>query len=126
MRLPISLKIFSITLALLLLMVVVTWLSVLNFRQLNNQVRALADTYLPLQQQVASVEILIRQQMVHMERVMAGMEAAKPDPAYLEKESTGFDMRGINADQIIDSSLRMLGEAEAQQDISDGEESDDD
>ncbi len=117
MRLPISLKIFSITLALLLLMVVVTWLSVLNFRQLNNQVRALADTYLPLQQQVASVEILIRQQMVHMERVMAGMEAAKPDPAYLEKESTGFDMRGINADQIIDSSLRMLGEAEAQQDI---------
>ncbi|KAB2322256.1 HAMP domain-containing protein [Betaproteobacteria bacterium SCN1] len=117
MRLPISLKIFSITLALLVLMVIVTWLSVLNFRQLNNQVRALADTYLPLQQQVASVEILIRQQMVHMERVMAGMDAAKPDPAYLEKESTGFDMRGINADQIIDSSLRMLAEAEAQKDI---------
>ncbi|OZA13400.1 MAG: hypothetical protein B7X94_02430, partial [Hydrogenophilales bacterium 17-62-8] len=71
MRLPISLKIFSITTALLVLMVVVTWLSVLNFRQLNNQVRALADYYLPLQQQVASVEILIRQQIVHMERVMA-------------------------------------------------------
>ena len=117
MRLPISLKIFSITLALLVLMVIVTWLSVLNFRQLNNQVRALADTYLPLQQQVASVEILIRQQMVHMERVMAGMEVVKPDPAFLEQESTGFDMRGINADQIIDSSLRMLAEAEAQQDI---------
>ena len=117
MRLPISLKIFSITLALLVLMVIVTWLSVLNFRQLNNQVRALADTYLPLQQQVASVEILIRQQMVHMERVMAGMEIVKPDPAFLEQESTGFDMRGINADQIIDSSLRMLAEAEAQQDI---------
>lgn len=117
MRLPISLKIFSITLALLVLMAIVTWLSVLNFRQLNNQVRALADTYLPLQQQVASVEILIRQQMVHMERVMAGMEVAKPDPAFLEQESTGFDMRGINADQIIDSSLRMLAEAEAQQDI---------
>ena len=68
MRLPISLKIFSITTALLVLMVIVTWLSVLNFRQLNNQVRALSDYYLPLQQQVASVEILIRQQMVHMER----------------------------------------------------------
>jgi len=114
MRLPISLKIFSITLALLVLMVVVTWLSVLNFRHLNNQVRALSDWYLPLQQQVASVEILIRQQMVHMERVMAGMEAARPDPEYLAKESNGFDMRGVNADQIVDSSLRMLGEAEAQ------------
>ncbi|MFP5404608.1 MAG: HAMP domain-containing protein, partial [Gammaproteobacteria bacterium] len=117
MRLPISLKIFSITLALLTLMLVVTWLSVLNFRNLNNQVHALSDYYLPLQQQVASVEILIRQQMVHMERVMAGMEAAQPDADYLAKESTSFDMRGINADQIIDSSLRFLGEAEAEQGI---------
>lgn len=117
MRLPISLKIFSITTALLVLMVVVTWLSVLNFRQLNNQVRALSDWYLPLQQQVASVEILIRQQIVHMERVMAGMEVAKPDPEFLAAESNGFDMRGVNADQIVDSSLRMLGEAEAQKDL---------
>jgi adenylate cyclase len=117
MRLPISLKIFSITTALLALMVVVTWLSVLNFRQLNNQVRALSDYYLPLQQQVASVEILIRDQMVHMERVMAGMEVAKPDPEFLAKESNAFDMRGINADQIVDSSLRMLNDAEAEKGI---------
>jgi class 3 adenylate cyclase len=117
MRLPISLKIFSITTALLVLMVIVTWLSVLNFRNLNNQVRALSDWYLPLQQQVASVEILIRQQMVHMERVMAGMEAAQPDPDYLAKESNGFDMRGVNADQIVDSSLRFLAEAEAEKGI---------
>jgi adenylate cyclase len=117
MRLPISLKIFSITTALLILMVVVTWVSVLNFRQLNNQVRALADYYLPLQQQVASVEILIRQQIVHMERVLAGMEVAHPDPEFLANESNGFDMRGINADQIIDSALRLLNEAEAKKDI---------
>ncbi len=117
MRLPISLKIFSITTALLVLMVVVTWLSVLNFRQLNNQVQALSDYYLPLEQQVGSVEILIRDQMVHMERVIAGMAAAHPDPEYLAKESTAFDMRGINADQIIDSSLRMLHEAEAEKGI---------
>ncbi len=117
MRLPISLKIFSITTALLVLMVIVTWLSVLNFRQLNNQVRALSDYYLPLEQQVASVEILIRDQMVHMERVIAGMAATHPDPAYLAKESNAFDMRGINADQIVDSSLRMLHEAEAEQGI---------
>lgn len=112
MRRPIRLKIFSITLVLLALMVVVTWLSVLNSRQLNNQVRALSDVYLPLQNQVASVEILIRQQMVHMERVLLGMEAARPDAAFLAKESEGFDARGVNADQIVDSSLRMLGEAE--------------
>jgi adenylate cyclase len=117
MRLPISLKIFSITLALLVLMVVVTWLSVLNFRHLNNQVRALSDYYLPLQEQIASVEILVRQQMVHMERLLAGMEAKNPDKAYLAQESNNFDNRGINADQIIDSSLRMLEGARAAQDI---------
>jgi class 3 adenylate cyclase len=117
MRRPIRLKIFSITAALLGLMVIVTWLSVLNFRQLNNQVRALSDYYLPLQQEVASVEILIRQQMVHMERVLAGMEAAHPDAAFLAKESTDFDSRGINADQIIDSALRQLAEADHARDI---------
>lgn len=117
MRLPISLKIFGITSALLALMVIVTWLSVLNFRQLDNQVRALSDYYLPLQQQVASVEILIRQQMVHMERVMAGMEAARPDPEFIARESNLFDMRGINSDQIIDSSLRMLAEANAAREV---------
>jgi adenylate cyclase len=113
MRLPISLKIFSVTSALLVLMVIVTWLSVANFRQLNGQVAALADDYLPLQQQVASVEILIRQQMVHMERVMAGLDAARPDREFLARESNLFDLRGINADQIIDSSLRLLAEAQA-------------
>jgi class 3 adenylate cyclase/CHASE3 domain sensor protein len=117
MRRPISLKIFSVTLALLLLMVVVTWISVLNLRLLNNQVRALSDYYLPLQQQVASVEILVRQQMVHMERVMARLVAAAPDPAFLEEENRNFDNRGINADQIVDSSLRLLKEADADRDI---------
>jgi class 3 adenylate cyclase len=117
MQRPIRLKIFSITVSLLGLMVIVTWLSVLNFRQLNNQVRALSDYYLPLQEQVASVEILIRQQMVHMERLLAGMEAARPDPEYLANESGNFDNRGVNADQIVDSSLRMLGEARAAKDI---------
>jgi adenylate cyclase len=117
MRRPIRLKIFSITAVLLVLMVLVTWLSVLNFHQLNNQVRALSDYYLPLQQQVASVEILIRQQMVHMERILAGMEAARPDPEFLARESDGFDARGVNADQIVDSSLRQLAEADADRGI---------
>jgi adenylate cyclase len=117
MQRPIRLKIFSITMALLGLMVIVTWLSVLNFRQLSNQVRALSDYYLPLQEQVASVEILIRQQMVHMERILGGMEAARPDPEFLQKESGNFDNRGINADQIVDSSIRMLAEARAAKDI---------
>lgn len=117
MRRPIRLKIFGITLVLLILMVIVTWLSVLNLRSLNDQVRALADYYLPLNEQVASVEILIRQQMVHMERILAGMQAAPPDAEFLAKEGRAFDLRGINADQIIDSSLRLLEQARTERSI---------
>lgn len=111
MQRPISLKIFGITTALLLLMVVVTWLSVFNMRRLNHEVKALSDYYLPLEQQVASVEILIRQQIVHMERLMGAMNLPHPDPKALEQESSLFDQRGINADQVIDSSLKLLAEA---------------
>ncbi len=117
MRRSIRLKIFGITLVLLILMVIVSWLSVLNLRSLNNQVRALADYYLPLNEQVASVEILIRQQMVHMERILAGLAAERPDAEFLAKEGRDFDLRGINADQIIDSSLRLLGQARADRSI---------
>ena len=113
MRSPISLKIFGVAAALLLLMLAVTWLSVLNFRQLNREVSALSDHYLPLEQQLASVEILIRQQMVHMERLLAEMKAAEPDADFLLRESDDFDARGVNADQIVESSLSLLAEAEA-------------
>jgi adenylate cyclase len=117
MRHPISLKIFSVTLALLLLMVVVTWLSLLNFRQLNNQVSALSDYYLPLEQQLASVEILIRQQIVHMERLLAAYASRDPDPEFIAKENEDFDSRGINADQVVDSSMRLLAKAKASEAI---------
>lgn len=111
MQRPISLKIFGITTALIMLMVLVTWLSVFNMRRLNYEVKALSDYYLPLEQQVASVEILIRQQTVHMERLLGAMNLASPDKAALEEESSLFDQRGVNADQIIDSAINLLAEA---------------
>ena len=51
MRRPISLKVYSIALGLLVLMVVVTGLSARNLRILNNEVAALAGDYVPLDQQ---------------------------------------------------------------------------
>ena len=51
MRRPISLKVYSIALGLLVLMVVVTGLSARNLRILNNEVAALSGYYVPLDQQ---------------------------------------------------------------------------
>jgi len=115
MKRPISLGIFGVAVALLVLMVAVAWISVVNFRQLNSQVRAMSDYYLPLEQQLASVEILLRQQMVHMERILAELGKANPEPDVLAKESEGFDNRGINADQIVDSSRRLLSQTQQAQ-----------
>ena len=89
MKRPISLRIFSVAAVLLMLMVVVTWLSVLNFRQ----------------------------QMVHMERRLAEYSKSAPDQKFIAGESGLFDDRGVNAGQIVDSSLRLLAKGEAATDI---------
>jgi adenylate cyclase len=109
MRRPISLKVYSIALGLLVLMVVVTGLSARNLKILNNEVAALSGYYVPLDQQVGSVETLVRQQVVHFERILLLMQLR--DRAALEQEKRLFDERGVNADQIIDSSVRLIDQA---------------
>jgi len=112
-RRPISLKVYSIALSLLVLMVIVTGLSAHNLRSLNNEVAALARYYIPLDQQVGSVETLVRQQSVHVERILLLLQAARLDKAAIEAETKLFDQRGINADQVVDSSVRLIEEAMA-------------
>jgi adenylate cyclase len=111
MQRPISLKIYSIALGLLVLMVVVTGLSARNLKILNNEVAALSGYYVPLDQQIGSVETLVRQQVVHFERILLLMQARDRDRAALEQEQQLFDERGVNADQVIDSSLRLVEQA---------------
>ena len=111
MQRPISLKIYSITLSLLVLMVVVTGLSARNLRNLNNEITALSSYYIPLDQQVASVETLIRQQVVHLERILLLMQSRERDRATIDEEKELFDQRGVNADQVIDSSVRLIEQA---------------
>jgi len=110
-RRPISLKVYSIALSLLVLMVIVTALSARNLRSLNNEVAALARYYIPLDQQVGSVETLVRQQTVHVERILLLLQAVRPDKAAIDAERRLFDQRGVNADQVVDSSLRLVDEA---------------
>ena len=108
MQRPISLKVYSIALALLALMIVVAGLSARNLRSLNNEIKALSEYYIPLDQQMGSVETLIRQQTVHLERILLLQRLGGSDKAAFEDEKKLFDDRGVNADQVIDSSLRLL------------------
>jgi adenylate cyclase len=117
MRRPISLKVYSIALGLLVLMVVVTELSARKLKILNNEVAALSGYYVPLDQQMGSVETLVRQQVVHFERILLLMQARDRDRAALEQEQRLFDERGVNADQVIDSSLRLVEQALTSHDV---------
>ena len=117
MRRPISLKVYSIALGLLVLMVVVTGLSARNLKILNNEVAALSGYYVPLDQQIGSVETLVRQQVVHFERILLLMQARDRDRPALDQEQRLFDERGVNADQVIDSSLRLVEQALASHDV---------
>ena len=108
MQRPISLKVYSIAASLLVLMIIVTGLSGRNLKSLNNEVMALSGYYIPLDQQVGSVETLIRQQGVHLERILLLQRLGGQDKAELEQEQKLFDDRGVNADQVIDSSIRLL------------------
>ncbi|MGH8649027.1 MAG: adenylate/guanylate cyclase domain-containing protein, partial [Burkholderiales bacterium] len=75
----------------------------------------LSGYYVPLDQQIGSVETLVRQQVVHFERILLLMQAR--DRAALEQEQRLFDDRGVNADQVIDSSLRLVEQALASRDV---------
>jgi len=118
MRRPISLKVYSITLSLLVLMVVVTALSTRNLSVLNNEIAALSRYYIPLDQQIGSVETLVRQQIVHVERILLLLRLRQQDKAAIEEEKKLFDQRGVNADQIIDSSVKLVNEALAAKEVS--------
>ena len=111
LRRPIRLKVYSIALGLLALMVLVSALSAHNLKSLNNEVAALEKYYLPLDQQVSSVDTLIRQQNVHLERILLLQQLSPGDKASIRRESELFDQRGVNADQVIDSSVRLVTEA---------------
>jgi len=111
LRRPISLKVYSIALGLLALMVLVSALSAHNLGRLSNEVAALEKYYLPLDQQISGVDTLIHQQNVHLERILLLQRLSPGDKASIQRESELFDQRGINADQVVDSSLRLVNEA---------------
>ncbi|HZC80660.1 MAG TPA: adenylate/guanylate cyclase domain-containing protein [Nitrospiraceae bacterium] len=110
MRRPISVKIFSIALGLLVLMAIVTVLSARNLSKVNNEVLALSEYYIPLEQRLASVGSHVRDQIIHLERLLQLHRMKSLSPA-IEQEKRLFDEKGGQADQEIDAAVRLVQEA---------------
>jgi adenylate cyclase len=113
MRRPISLKIFSIALGLLALMGIVTGIGAFNLRKVNDEVQALSDYYIPLEQSMSRVEIALRSQINHLERLLL-LEQSRPRNAKaIDDEISQFEMRGKDLQQEVDSSSNLVAQAVA-------------
>jgi len=110
MKRPISLKIFSIALGLLVLMGLVSGLSARNLRQVKNEVLALSEYYIPLEDRMASVGSAVRDQIIHLERLLQ-LQRANAPPAAIEQEHRLFEEKGAQVDQVVDASELLVKNA---------------
>lgn len=69
-RWPISTKIFGVSVVLLVLMIVVTLLTSMNFRRVGEQLSLLSDYYIELDQLVGDVRIETLREVIQIERVL--------------------------------------------------------
>jgi class 3 adenylate cyclase len=97
MRPTISVKIFSIALGLLILMAVVTGLSALNLKRVNNEVLALADYYIPLEQRMGAVQSALRDELIQFYRLMQLLREKSTDVQTLGEER---QLLGVKAAQV--------------------------
>ena len=111
MKRPISIKIFSIALGLLVLMAIVSGLSSRNLSKANNEILALSTYYIPLEHRMASVKNHVRDQIIHMERLLQLREVKTPDMAAVEQERQLFEEKGTQADQEVDAALSLVDQA---------------
>ncbi len=110
MKRPISLKIFSIAIGLLILMGIVSGLSARNLNKINREVSALSEFYLPLDQRLASVGRHVRDQLLHLERLLQ-FHQTKASPAALEQEKRLFAETGAHVEQEIAAAQRVVQDA---------------
>ena len=97
-RRPISVKIFGIALGLLALMAVVTSLSERNLRKVNNEIEALAEYYIPLSHLISKMEVDVRSQIIHLERLVLLQQFQQVDAAALKQEKSSFEEKGKDVD----------------------------
>jgi len=108
MRPTISVKIFSIAVGLLVLMAIVTGLSGLNLRKVNNEVVALAAYYVPLEQRMGHIDSAVRDELIHLGRLMQLYQAKSDDMKTIEEEKQQLEEHAGKVDQEVAEALRLV------------------
>ena len=108
MRPTISVKIFSIALGLLVLMAIVTGLSAMNLKKVNNEVVALAAYYVPLEQRMDHIDSAVRDELIHLGRLMQLYQAKSDDMKTIEEEKRQLEEHAGKVDQEVAEALRLV------------------
>lgn len=110
-RFPISWKIFGIALGLLILMTAVTGLSSWKLTRVQQEVEALADYYIPLTELVNKMELHLRQELIHLERIVLVQQFQHVPLATLKPEQESFEAKGRDVQADVASALQLLTKA---------------
>ncbi|MEP6601146.1 MAG: hypothetical protein ABJB49_04975, partial [Nitrospirota bacterium] len=108
MRPTISVKIFSIAVGLLILMAIVTGLSGLNLKKVNNEVVALAAYYVPLEQRMDHIDSAVRDELIHLGRLMQLYQAKSDDVKTIEEEKRKLEEHAGKVDQEVAEALQLV------------------
>jgi adenylate cyclase len=108
MRPTISVKIFSIAVGLLILMALVTGLSGLNLKKVNNEVVALADYYIPLEQGMGAVQSALRDELIQFYRVMQLLREKSTDVQTLAEERQLLKAKAAQVNQEVAEAIQLI------------------
>jgi adenylate cyclase len=108
MRPTISVKIFSIALALLALMALVTTLSAMNLKKVKNEVLALADYYIPLEQRMGAVQSALRDELIQFYRLMQLLREKSADGQTLGEERQLLELKAAQVNQEVTEALQLI------------------
>jgi adenylate cyclase len=108
MRPTISVKIFSIAVGLLVLMAIVTGLSGLNLKKVNNEVVALADYYIPLEQRMGAVQSALRDELIQFYRVMQLLREKSTDVQTLAEERQLLQAKAAQVNQEVAEAIQLI------------------
>jgi len=117
MRPTISVKIFGIALGLLVLMAIVTGLSALNLKKVNNEVLALADYYIPLEQRMGAIQSAVRDELIHVGRLMQLLREKSADVNTLGEERQLLEEKATQVNKEVADAVQLIEKALASSEI---------
>ena len=111
LKAPISLKIFSIAISLVVLMAVVSALSTRNIGEVSREVNALSEFYLPMLHEIEEARVGTAQQVVTLERMLYTRAAGRGGKAELDALEKRFEERGAQADDHVTRATAVADKA---------------